>query len=134
MSALRLSFLQRSPTEWCVIACYLETAPMRCPWPALGCCAKEEEDARLNMVLLLRFTKICLQFRKFSSDSADCRHPHSGEHSQQNFYELQFSTTVSNTSNNTLKRLLTPDFTSNQVMRSHTFTKTDLSCVFRNLK
>jgi hypothetical protein len=28
---------------WCVIACDLETSRMRRPWPALGCCARQED-------------------------------------------------------------------------------------------
>jgi hypothetical protein len=29
---------------WCVTVCDVESSKMRRPWPALGCCTKEEEE------------------------------------------------------------------------------------------
>ena len=43
-------FVQRSPTDCeCVRVCDLETSAMRRPWPALGCCAKEEVDIKIRV-------------------------------------------------------------------------------------
>ena len=45
ISATGRSLVQRSLADlWCVTMCYLETSQIRRPWPALGCCAEDEEE------------------------------------------------------------------------------------------
>jgi hypothetical protein len=43
VSATGRSLVERNPTEYDVSLCNQETSRMRLPWPALGCCAREEE-------------------------------------------------------------------------------------------
>jgi len=42
VSATSCSLVQRSPTDWCVGVCDLETSWMRRSWPTGGCRAKNK--------------------------------------------------------------------------------------------
>jgi len=46
VSETSCSLNQKSPTEWCVVVCDLETSWMRRPWPTGGCGAKRKNERR----------------------------------------------------------------------------------------
>jgi len=55
VSATSWSFVQRSPTDWCVVVCDLDTSWMRRPWSTGGCRAKntKQNDTYVRRVIFL---------------------------------------------------------------------------------
>jgi len=58
VSASGWSLVQRSPTDWCVAVCDLETSWMRRPWPTEGCHAKNKQTNNTLNMSALSYLKI----------------------------------------------------------------------------
>ena len=54
-----ISRAEESYRLWCVTVCDLETSRVRRPWPALGCCAKEQEDDSVLQPSKIQNTTYC---------------------------------------------------------------------------